>query len=307
MQDDSAIVENFTEMTRQICLRALCWRSQEEHLAYPTPEELRIMEKLGRHVAAIFMELLPRWTNEMIKLNNKLPFTRAIEESLDNIKIIEEYTRLFKHEWEEMFRKMDGSDMHWLPLHVGSSFYHNLSTGDAARMFFGLMLYTRLQAMERRRRDWREIIGFKDIPLKELPGDIKDCHICQQPLGVPDEDGEIEMPIQVVACCGNYFGANCLRRWYGEFENTKCPLCKWTASTSFLDKLCYEGKEDAIDVDDDLDKESATARMGSVRVSTPAVDDDLEDGETDIDPYSLGYGQVFEDADDELEDGEIKE
>jgi hypothetical protein len=161
--------------------------------------------------------------------------------------------------------------------------------------------------MERRRRDWREIIGFKDIPLKELPGDIKDCHICQQPLGVPDEDGEIEMPIQVVACCGNYFGANCLRRWYGEFENAKCPLCKWTASTSFLDKLCYEGKEDAIDVDDDLDKESATARMGSVRVSTPDVDDDLEDGETDIDPYGLGYGQVFGDADDELEDGEIKE
>ena len=267
------------------------------------------MEKLGHHVAAIMMELLPRWTNEMIKLNKELPFTRAIEESLDNIQIIKKYATLFKHAWEEVFGKMDGTDMLWLPLDVEPPFYHSLSTGDTARKFFGLMLRTRLQAMEQRRLTWRAVIAFIDVPLKKLPEDVKDCHICQQTLGVPNDDGEMEMPIRVVACCGNYFGANCLRRWYGEFENAKCPLCKWVASTEFLEKLCYVGTEDGIDVDDDLDKESAIAHMGSVRAPTPDVDDDLEDGEIDIDPYGLGYGEVYDndDANDELEDGEIKE
>lgn len=290
-----------------MCFRALCWRADEKHLANPAPEELRVMDKLGHHVAAIMVELLLRWTSEMIKLNSKLPFTSAIEESLDNFQIIEKYVKHFKREWEEKFGKMDGTDLLWLSLHVEPPFYHNLSTGDAAKKFFGLMLRTRLQAMEERRRSWRAILAFIDVPLKKLPEDLKDCHICQQPLGVPDDDGEVEMPIQVVACCGNYFGANCLRRWYGEFENAKCPLCNWTASTIFLDKLCYEGEEDGLDIDDDLDRESAMARMGSVQSATPDVDDDLEDGETYIDPHNLGYGEVSDVGGDDLEDGEIKE
>jgi hypothetical protein len=264
------------------------------------------MDKLGHHVAAIIMELLPRWTDEMIKLITKLPFTRAIEESLSNMEIIEKYARLFRYEWEEIFGRMDGTEMLWIYRYVEPPFLHILSTGDAAKMFFRLMLLTRLQSLEERRRNWRDIIGFRGIPLKKLPEDVKNCHICQQPLGVPNDDGEMEMPIQVIACCGNYFGANCLRRWYGEFENTKCPLCKWTASSSFLEKLCYEDKDGGIDVDD-LDKESAIARMGSIRFPTPDVDNDLEDGETDIDPYGLGYGEVANDGNDELEDGEIKE
>jgi hypothetical protein len=255
VQDDSAILEDFTEKTRRI----LCWRTNKRNLAHPTLGELDIMGKLGCDVAAIIVKLLRRWTDHMIKVNKELPFTRAIEVSPDNIEIIDRYTGLFKHEWEEVFGKMDGTDMLWLPLHVDPPFYHNLSTGDAARTFFRVMLVTRLQAMEKRRRVWRDIMGFKDVSLKKLPEDVKDCHICQQPLGVPDEDGEIEMPIQVVTCCGNYFGANCLRRWYGEFGNAKCPLCKWTASISFLEKLCYEGMEDGIDGDDDLDNESAIA------------------------------------------------
>jgi hypothetical protein len=307
--DGCAILDNFTERTRQNCFGVFLWRREEKDLASPAPEELRIMDKLGNHVAAIMMELLPRWTNEMIKLNKELPFTRAIEESPDNIQIIKKYTTVFKHEWEEVFGSMDGTDALWLPHDVEPPFYHSLSTGDAARKFFGAMLRTRLQAMEKRRLEWRQIISFEEIPLKKLPEDVKDCHICQQPLGVPDEDGEIETPIRVVACCGNYFGANCLRRWYGEFENAKCPLCKWTASTSFLEKLCYEATEDGLDVGDDLDKESAIAHMGSVRAPTPDVDDDLEDGETNFDPYGLGDGEVYddEDADDGLEDGEIRE
>ena len=295
---------DFTEKTRRVCFGALCWHPDERYLARPTREELRIIAKLGHDVAAIIIELLRRWTYHMIKVNKELPFTRAIEVSLENTQTIDSYTRFFKHEWEEVFGKMDGTDMFWLPLHVDPSFYHNLSTGDAAKTFFRVMLVTRLQAMEKRRREWRDITGFKDVPLKELPEDVKDCHICQQPLGVPDEDGKVEMPIQVVACCGNYFGAKCLRRWYGEFENAKCPLCKWTASTSFLERLCYEDVEDGIDVGDDLDKESAIAHMSSVRAPTPEVDDD---GERDIDPSSLGYGEGYDDNDNELEDGEIKE
>jgi hypothetical protein len=307
VQDDSALLEKFTESTRRICFGALCWRANEDDLAKPTPEELYVLDQLGHHVAAIFTELLARWTKETIKLNRKLPFTRAIEVSLDNMQVIDRYAEFFKHEWEDVFGKMDGTDTIWLPLHVEPPFYHNLSTGDAAKTFFSLMLFTRLQVMEKRRRDWGDILGFKEVPLKELPEDVNDCHICQQPLGVPDDDGLMEMPIRVVACCGNYFGANCLRRWYGEFENAKCPLCNWPASSSFLNKLCYEGTEEGIDVDDDLDKGSAIAHMGSVRALTPDINEDLEDGETDIAPYGVGYGGVHDDDNNGLEDGEIKE
>ncbi len=306
LQDNSPILDNFTEKTRGTCYRALLWRREEKHLANPASEELHIMDKLGDYVTAIMMELLPRWTNEQIKLNKELPFTRAVEESLENVEIIENYVRLFEHKWETIFGKMDGTDMIWLPLQGQPLFYNNLSTGDAAKTFFRLMLLTRLQAMAKRRLAWREMIGFNEIPLKELPEEVKDCHICQQPLGVPDEDGETEMPIQVVACCGNYFGGNCLRRWYGEFENAKCPLCKWTASTTFLEKLCYEDMEDEIDGDNDLDKESALAHMGSVRAPTPEVGE-LQDGGTDINPYGLECSGLFEDESSELEDGEVKE
>jgi hypothetical protein len=264
------------------------------------------MNKLGNYVTAIMMELLPRWTNAQIKLNEALPFTKPVKVSLENIQIIEKYVRLFEHKWEDIFGKMDGTNMVWLPLHEQQPFYHSLSTGDAAKNFFRQMLLTRLQTMEKRRVVWRDMIGFKDIPLSELPKDVKECYICRQPLGVPDENGEIEMPIRVLACCGNYFGGNCLRRWYGEFENAKCPLCKWTASATFLAKLCYEGMEDENESDDDLDEESALAQMGSVRAATPDVDD-LEDGETHIDSYSLEYGGYSVDENGELEDGEIKE
>jgi hypothetical protein len=300
---------NFTVATRKAGIGALSWRKEDRHLADPTPQELSAMEKLGHFVADIILELLPLWTKEQIKYNEDLPFTRAIELSLENVQFIEKYVRLFEQKWEDIYGKMDRTEILWCPFDGQQRFEQSLSTGDATKSFFRQMLLTRLQAMEERRLAWRKVICFEETSLDQLPRDVKDCHICQQPLGVPDEDGNIEMPIQVVACCGNYFGGNCLRRWYGEFENAKCPLCKWTASTSFLEKLCYEDMVDAMDRDDDLDRGSAIAQMGSTRAPTPDVDDDVDDEETetDIDTQSVDYPGFPFDENGELEEGEIKE
>jgi hypothetical protein len=55
------------------------------------------------------------------------------------------------------------------------------------------------------------------------------------------------MPIRVVSCCGNYFGKNCLKRWYREIRTSKklCPLCKRRPREEFLDKLLNWGDSEA--------------------------------------------------------------
>ena len=149
------------------------------------------------------------------------------------------YAKEFKRDWERMFRKMD--DDHTIlpdtPL-KGTTPVAVRSTGAAAKILFCLMLVNRLLALDARRTYWRNETCFLQVTVESLPEDVKICHICQETLGSPNEDGEIEMPVRVIACCGNYFGGNCLRKWYGDFDNGKCPLCNWPASSLFREKLC---------------------------------------------------------------------
>lgn len=240
----------------------------------------------------------------MTKAIARLPFTKAIELGLENWDLIDRYVDAFKKEWEAEFGMMDDDDeMFWVPIATDPTFIHIRSTGAAAKFFFCLMLLTRLQALEERRKCWRAIQCFIEVPLEDLPADVKNCYICQEPFGVPNDEGEMEMPIRVVACCGNYFGANCLRKWYGEYENSRCPLCKWTVSAEFLEKLLFEDHDSESDFDN---PQEDLASVGSIRYPTPSNDDDMEQSEALVDD-GLEEGPTMLDEEDDLEDGEIKE
>jgi hypothetical protein len=265
------------------------------------------MDKLGHHVNKIITSVLEKWTEDMTKVIERLPFTKPIELGADNWEIMDQYVDKFKRAWEAEFGVMDDDEIFWVPISTDPAFVQIRSTGAAAKMFFCLMLLTRLQALERRRQGWRAISALESVHLGELPADVKDCHICREPLGVPNDDGEVEMPIRVLACCGNYFGVNCLRRWYGEFGNSACPLCKWTASPAFLEKLLFEEAAYGTDIDDNDDTDNSIESTDNIRYPTTGNDDDSEGDEVLSDHDGSGFGESSAGDDGELEEGEVKE
>lgn len=270
------IFDGFTDQVRQHCIGYLSWHSKENTLAKPTPSENHVLQLLGYHVASIIKRLVTQWLDQILGIIRDMPFARKLADSKDAWNQICEYASLFKRQWEEEFGLMD--DDHTLP---DSTPYPNKtpitirSTGSAAKMFLCLMLVNRALALDARRTFQRNETCFSEVAVEDLAEDDRACPICREPLGIPNADGEVEMPIRVVACCGNYFGLNCLRTWYSETEVPMCPLCKCKASSLFLEKLFAGDEDSAMEDADELQ-----TRLGrSCPLQARHGDEDLEDGE----------------------------
>ena len=192
---------------------------------------------------------------------------------------IASYASVFKCEWEAEFGKMDDEpEVLCLEMLEGKTPIAIRSTAAAAKIFLCLMLINRLKSLNIRQKTWRKITGFVEVDAHDLSEDAKCCLICREPLGKANELGEIETPIQVVACCGNVFGKTCLQKWYSECIGAKCPLCKADVASLLLDKLF-----------DDPDREHRIWLEREKRLSinlddwdSGIIPDDPEDSPTDV-------------------------
>lgn len=151
----------------------------------------------------------------------------------------------FKLEWQDIFGEMDDEykNLSLLPqsiLRGGAVPIAVRSTGAASKIFCCQMLVARLIAFDSRRKRNNQEIAYIDVAPKGLPGDVTKCIICHDEFVSEAEQGNAETPIQVLACCGNYFGKECLRRWYRGATKARprhCPLCNKGPSGQLLDKL----------------------------------------------------------------------
>lgn len=178
--------------------------------------------------------------------------SKKISECPESCRWVAQFGKLFKIQWEEIFGEMDDEykSQSLIPqalLRRETVPVAIRSTGAAAKIFCCQMLAVRLIAFDQRQKISNDEIAYFDVPLDDLPEDIIQCVICREELGKENEDSDIEMPIRVVACCGNYFGKVCLRRWYEGATRRgqrKCPLCNKVPSEKLLDKLlCWDNPE----------------------------------------------------------------
>jgi hypothetical protein len=263
----------------------LSWSQDPRAMSKPAPAERITLDKLGSHVSRIIKSLLPLWVDHMNAVIPRMPFARKIAQYPANSVEVGRYLLLFQRRWEAEFGKMDDDGMDFSIMLVGDRHCVDInSTGAAAKWFFCRMLMHRLVAMDYRRAWQREQTCFVDVALKDLPEDVTDCSICMQRLGVPSPDGEIEMPIRVVACCGNYFGINCLKEWYKEFANDRCPICRQPMSLMFFERLCSDIQ--------DMDHE-----FSSLKGETDS-EEDIESGGTNSE--DLEEGEIVEEMEYEL-------
>ncbi|KFX92909.1 hypothetical protein V490_05100 [Pseudogymnoascus sp. VKM F-3557] len=111
------------------------------------------------------------------------------------------------------------------------------SSPQAIKMLVICMVTDRIHALDELRNERRQQIGATLVNIEDLPSDAKDCPICRETLGVQNELGELELPVRLVSCCGQYAGERCLQEWYQSPEGRSCPLCRRTPSSSFFEKL----------------------------------------------------------------------
>ncbi|KFY03283.1 hypothetical protein O988_01580 [Pseudogymnoascus sp. VKM F-3808] len=98
------------------------------------------------------------------------------------------------------------------------------SSPQAIKMLVICMVTDRIHALDELRNERRQQIGATLVNIEDLPSDAKDCPICRETLGVQNELGELELPVRLVSCCGQYAGERCLQEWYQSLEGRSCPL-----------------------------------------------------------------------------------
>lgn len=113
------------------------------------------------------------------------------------------------------------------------------SSPQAIKMLVICMVTDRIHALDELRNKRRQETGATLASIEDLPSDAKDCPICREALGVQNEVGDIECPVRLVSCCGQYAGEKCLQEWYRSPEGRNCPLCRRTPSSSFFEKLYH--------------------------------------------------------------------
>lgn len=113
------------------------------------------------------------------------------------------------------------------------------SSPQAIKMLVICMVTDRIHALDELRNKRRQETGATLVSVQDLPSDAKDCPICRETLGVHNEVGELECPVRLVSCCGQYAGERCLQEWYRSPQGLSCPLCRRTPSSSFFEKLYH--------------------------------------------------------------------
>lgn len=113
------------------------------------------------------------------------------------------------------------------------------SSPQAIKMLVICMVTDRIHALDELRHKRRQETGATLVSIEDLPSDAENCPICREALGALNEMGEIENPLRLVSCCGQYAGERCLQEWYRSPEGRSCPLCRCTPSSSFFEKLYH--------------------------------------------------------------------
>lgn len=238
----------------------------------------------------IMKDVLKRWARAMRSKLRGDPGLRPIRES-EYVNLIMEYLNDFQEGYETVFGMMERNVNSQLG-QIKDNTAHIRSTAYAAKVFLGLFMADRLHVVEKLRREERERIGFVEIDEAVLEEDSKNCPVCQDPMCAENQDGEKENPIQLVICCGQVIGENCMKQWlsefgYGDKQRDSCPVCRFQFPESSMRKL--------FDTEEEEEEES----NGDEDVELGDADDDEEyadRGVSDAQPREVIYLISDEDA-----------
>ena len=202
--------------------------------------EVPIVDLFGSTVSLIMRDTLKRWGHAVkAKLRNDTEL-RPVKDA-QYVQLIMNHLKIFQDGYESKFGLMEETK----PSAFGGirdNKMHIPSTGYGAKIFLGLIMADRVHVVDRKRRHEREKIGFVHLDASTLAEDSKNCLICQDELGVENEEGKKESPVKLVICCGQILGEECMKTWlkeivYGDVFRENCPVCRYTFPTAFLLKI----------------------------------------------------------------------
>lgn len=236
------LFKNYTPEARKAVRKHLIRAAKNSVLALPTSIEKPIIDRLGPKVAAIFDWVLRAWCDDVFKLIPKTPFRTPHHEVVPIMVAIQRRTKQFKLIWEKYFGIMDKDRTLYKIAPHGRPAVNVKSTGAASQILMHSMLDDRVKVLQERRLRWRQKMCFlegvcflKEIPHLEPPAD-KECPICTTEYCTEMPEGTMEAPLRMIACCGNYLGSKCLRRWV-KTGNASCPICREKLSFRFCSIL----------------------------------------------------------------------
>ncbi|KAI9743150.1 MAG: hypothetical protein M1818_003445 [Claussenomyces sp. TS43310] len=238
-----ALFVNYTSAVRRAIRNYLTAHEDDNEVGRITQLERVVMEQLGPDAALVICKALEVWFEFVVLHINELPFAKKLIDSKELVASLRMFTARFRQFWEERFGMMDCADRILQVCSDGRRAMPISSTGAATKIFVSLMLKDRLKVLEIRRQAWRQECGFVQYSLDAIPPDRQECPICQERYGNVDDTGVVDVPIFVVACCGNLFGLRCLRTWYMQPHGAACPICRWRPTDHFIDML-YAVEED---------------------------------------------------------------
>lgn len=162
--------------------------------------------------------------NVTVRRDGESEFDEQVDEVVSQLKDQVEISK--RRQLKKVFAKKQGRCLVYLN-----------SSPQAIKMLVICMVTDRIHALDELRNKRRQQTGATLVNVEDLPSDAKDCPICREAFGVQNEQEEIESPVRLVSCCGQYAGERCLQEWYRSPQGLSCPLCRRTPSSSFFEKL----------------------------------------------------------------------
>jgi hypothetical protein len=214
------------------------------------PTERVGIAQFGSKVASIIEDVLKRYIKALRrKLREDGPLQRLVDD--DQLALIFRYLHEFHFRYEQSFGYTE-EHINALGDFTPDNILRIRSTGFGAKLIAGLMMADRVQAARSRQYKERERVGFLQVEVEKIPKDCKDCPVCKEEMGVMNLDATQESCIQLVICCGQYFGEECLKTWLSAARNGgrakgSCPHCRYIFPQAFMDKLLgpeQESEED---------------------------------------------------------------
>ena len=287
----------FTPENRALAKACLTASNDPEKCAYFTPHELPIIAQFGSNVSSLLKRTLKIWAKALLA---SLALTRPFVciRAQTQVETIMRYLRLFQTSWEKIFGVMPGEPGDVLGARDGKVYIE--STGYGAKVLLGLMMADRLSVVDTLRIRARENVGhFREV----CPGDVDEehrvCTICYECIGHMEDGCGDRTGIQMITCCGQVIGGECLRFWAKTMVKANradrrkkppsCPHCREEFDDGFLAKL-FNGYWDGYDLKQRVEKAVDGHQAINLVGPAPTPESEVELVIDDILQSEVGFG-----------------
>jgi hypothetical protein len=241
MQDGLPLCKGFTVEVREQSKTHLRGKPLEQFAEFAPAEDIFTLQ-FGSTVRRLMKEALEDWTEGMrFRIEDKGPY-KGLNDKKEYLMFIMGILGVYHSKYEEIFGEMESQEIFGKIKKDGT--LHIKSTGFGVKVLLGVILAGRLQTIDQNRQDLRERTGFERVFAANLPEDSMNCCVCQDPLDIETPEGTMEEGLQLVICCQQVIGENCLKAWLAPSDySTKknCPNCRFDFPKGFMVKLFGEG------------------------------------------------------------------